>query len=68
MDQKPFHLLTYFREAALELRKVTWPTRTETIRASTVVLVGSLAIAAFFALVDWGLSLGLEKLLQLTSA
>ncbi|MFZ6015791.1 MAG: preprotein translocase subunit SecE [Patescibacteria group bacterium] len=46
----------YLRSSKHELTKVTWPSRQETIRYSTLVITISLAIAAFFGLLDMGLS------------
>ncbi|MEK7632808.1 MAG: preprotein translocase subunit SecE [Patescibacteria group bacterium] len=54
----------YFREARMELEKVSWPTRKETIMYSTIVLVLSLATAAFIGVLDLGLSKGLEFLIS----
>jgi len=54
----------YFREARMELEKVSWPTRKETIAYSTIVLVLSLATAAFIGILDLGLSKGLEFLIS----
>lgn len=57
----------YVRESKEELEKVTWPSRKETLRYSVLVVVLSVVMAAFFAGLDWSLSLGLEKLIGLTS-
>lgn len=46
----------FFREVKVELKKVTWPSRKETI-TSTSVVVGLVLMASFFlGLVDLGLS------------
>ena len=55
-------LVRYFREAREELRKVTWPSRQDVIKYSTVVVIISVVLAAFFGLLDWVLTVGLEKL------
>jgi len=49
-------IFDYFRSSKNELTKVTWPSRQETIRYSTLVITISLGIAAFFGLLDMGLS------------
>lgn len=54
----------YFREARMELEKVSWPTRKETITYSSIVLILSLATAAFIGILDLGLSKGLEFLIS----
>ncbi|OGL94913.1 preprotein translocase subunit SecE [Candidatus Uhrbacteria bacterium RIFOXYB12_FULL_58_10] len=58
---------SYLRESKEELKKVTWPSRRETVRYSIIVIVVSLATGALFAGLDWALNLGLEQLIILTS-
>ena len=47
---------TLIREARSEIRRVIWPTRTETSQTTLVVLVLVLAFAAILWLLDSGLS------------
>ena len=49
----PFRFLQEVRE---EGRKVTWPTRRETVITTTMVLAMSIATALFFLAADWVLS------------
>ena len=46
----------FLREVRIELSKVTWPTRKDTIASTSVVLVIVFLIAAFLGIVDLGLS------------
>ncbi|UCG14930.1 MAG: preprotein translocase subunit SecE [Deltaproteobacteria bacterium] len=46
----------FLREVKVELSKVTWPTRKDTIASTSVVLVIVILIAAFLGIVDLGLS------------
>jgi preprotein translocase subunit SecE len=46
----------FLREVRIELAKVTWPTRKETIASTSVVLVIVILIAAYLGIVDLGLS------------
>ena len=46
----------FLREVRVELSKVTWPTRKETLASTSVVLVIVILIAAFLGIVDLGLS------------
>ena len=55
----------YVRESKEELEKVIWPSKETAIRYSILVIGVSVAMAAFFAGLDWGLTKGLEKLLEL---
>jgi len=49
----PFRVLQEVRE---EGRKVTWPTRRETVITTVMVLAMSIATALFFLAADWVLS------------
>ncbi len=42
----------FFSEVASELRKVTWPTREETIKLTTAVIVISLGVGLFVGGLD----------------
>lgn len=46
----------FFREVRVELKKVTWPSRKETIASTSVVLVTVIMVAFFLGMVDLGLS------------
>ncbi len=46
----------FFREVRVELKKVTWPSRKETIASTSVVLVTVILVAFFLGVVDLGLS------------
>lgn len=39
-------LVTFLKEARIELKKVTWPTRAQTIRYTVAVIAMSLVVAA----------------------
>ena len=57
--------VTYLRSAKVELEKVTWPTRQETLRYSALVIAVCVATAVFFATLDFGLGQGIDALLRL---
>ncbi len=42
----------FFQEVVAELKKVSWPTRSQLIQATTVVIVAVAIIAAFLGLAD----------------
>ncbi len=46
-------LLQFIKEARIELRKVNWPTRNQTIRYTSLVIGLSLAVAAFLGMLDF---------------
>lgn len=60
-------VVRYFREAREELRKVTWPARREVILYSSLVIVVSVVTAAYFGLLDWLFTVGLEQLVKITN-
>ena len=43
----------FVREVRAELRKVAWPTRSETINFSIVVLATIVVLTAFVGVLDW---------------
>ncbi len=45
--------VTFLKEVVAELKKVTWPTRDETIKLTVVVLVISIIVAAFIGGLDY---------------
>jgi preprotein translocase subunit SecE len=46
-------LLQFIKEARAELRKVNWPTRAQTIKFTSVVIVVSLGVAIFLGALDF---------------
>ena len=46
----------FFREVRVELRKVNWPARKETLASTAVVIVLVFLVSAYLGLVDIGLS------------
>ncbi|MDP2646877.1 MAG: preprotein translocase subunit SecE [Desulfobacterales bacterium] len=49
-------VMQFLREVKIELFKVTWPTRKQTIGSTVVVIILSVIIAFFLGAVDIGLS------------
>ncbi|MFZ5571418.1 MAG: preprotein translocase subunit SecE [Thermodesulfobacteriota bacterium] len=48
--------MQFLREVKVELKKVTWPSRTQTLGSTAVVIVLVMIISLFLGLVDAGLS------------
>ena len=42
----------FFQDVSVELRKVSWPTRQDTVKATVVVVVTSVIVAFFLGIVD----------------
>ncbi len=54
----------FLREVKTELKKVTWPSRKDTLTGTAVVLVAVFIIALFLGIVDSGLSNLIKELLK----
>ena len=54
----------FLREVKTELKKVTWPSRKDTLSGTLVVLVAVFIIAIFLGIVDSGLSNLIKQLLK----
>ncbi len=48
--------LQFLREVRVELKKVTWPSRKQTIGSTAVVLLLVILVSIFLGIVDFGLS------------
>lgn len=56
--------LQFLREVKVELKKVTWPTRKQTIGSTAVVILLVMIISFFLGIVDIGLSSLVRVVLQ----
>ena len=61
---KAQELKVFFEEAQVELKKVTWPTRKETITTCVAVLILVVVMSLFLGIVDLGLSKVVEAVLS----
>ncbi|MEA3239972.1 MAG: preprotein translocase subunit SecE [Pseudomonadota bacterium] len=55
------NLVQYFQDSKVELKKVTWPSRKETLSLTWIVLIFVIIISLFLGVSD----LGLSKLVKL---
>lgn len=46
-------IFQFFKECAGELRKVTWPTRSEVFSSTRVVFISTIVVAVLLGLLDW---------------
>lgn len=60
MDKKIFANQNFAQSVLNELKKVTWPTKKETFRLTTIVIGISLIIALYIGIIDVLLAKGLE--------
>ncbi len=56
-------IVTFFREARVELSRVNWPSQQEIIRYTVLVIVISLSVALFLGALDFLFSFLVEKYL-----
>ena len=52
-QRRQLSLARYLRDSRIELKKVSWPTREQTINLTVVVCVVCVAIALFLGGLDW---------------
>ncbi|MEK7072300.1 MAG: preprotein translocase subunit SecE [Patescibacteria group bacterium] len=57
------NLIQYIKDSKNEVKKVTWPTRKEIKQHTILVIIISLAVAAFLGLVDMILTQVIEKII-----
>ena len=62
--KRKFHPVKTFKEMWSELKKVTWPSKKDLIRQSTVVVVFVLILTVLVGLIDTGLSALLKLIIS----
>ncbi|MEA2006789.1 MAG: preprotein translocase subunit SecE [Patescibacteria group bacterium] len=55
--------ISFVKEAYVELKKVNWPSRKQTINYTLVVIGASIAVAVFLGILDMFFSSVIEKFL-----
>jgi len=61
---KAKELMQFFEESKVEIKKVVWPTRKETVTTCVAVLIVSVVIALYLGVVDFALSKIVETILS----
>jgi preprotein translocase subunit SecE len=61
--EKGRNLLTFLKDSRMEVRKMVWPTRAETMQTTLMVMVIVLLLSLFLWLVDMLLGWGIKTLL-----
>jgi preprotein translocase subunit SecE len=56
-------LVAYINSAKEELKKVSWPTRKQTVKYTIIVILFSLGVALFLGLLDAIFSFGMARLI-----
>ena len=55
----------FIREVRQEMKKVTWPTRKETLVSTSMVLILAILAAIFFVTIDWLIHMAINAVLGL---
>ena len=58
-------MVKFFKEVQLEVKKVNWPTKQETLKYTLTVLGISIAIGIYLGLVDFGFTAFLNKIVSI---
>ncbi len=61
---KAAQLKEFFDQSKVEMKKVTWPSRKETVTTSVAVLILAVVMAIFLGLVDLGLAKAIKAILS----
>lgn len=56
--------IQYLKDSRIELKKVVWPTKNETINLTLLVILISLGVAFFLGLIDWILNFILGRFIK----
>ncbi len=57
-------VIKFFEEVRSELKKVTWPSKDETIRMTIVVIITTIIVGAYVGIIDYGLTKILGEFIQ----
>ena len=49
----PKRIISFLKEVKLEMKKVKWPTRKETIKYTLIIITASIAVAVFLGGLDY---------------
>jgi preprotein translocase subunit SecE len=66
-DKVKWDVAAFIRETRIEIAKVTWPTRKETVLTTTMVVIMALIVGVFFLAVDSGLGFVISRILGMNS-
>ncbi len=58
-------ILRYFRETYFELKKVSWPNRSEATNLTIVVVLVTTFLSIVLAILDWLFATGFEQFFKL---
>ncbi|MFT5134230.1 MAG: preprotein translocase subunit SecE [Gammaproteobacteria bacterium] len=56
-------LWAFIQDAQVEVRKVVWPTRQETLQTTAIVIIAVIVFAIILGILDWGLGAAIESII-----
>lgn len=56
-------LWAFIQDAQVEVRKVVWPTRQETVQTTIIVIIAVIVFAIILGSLDWGLGWAIEQVI-----
>ena len=54
----------FLKEFKIEMKKVTWPSRKDTVASTSVVLVITILVSMYLGLADWLITKGIRLILS----
>lgn len=57
------NIMSFLKEAKIELKKVTWPTPKQTLASTSVVIIVVIIVSIFLGIVDFGLAKAIRLVL-----
>ena len=61
--EKGRNIWSFIQDAQVEVRKVVWPTRQETVQTTLIVIVAVIFFAIVLGVLDWGLGAAIESII-----
>ena len=61
--EKGRNLWAFIQDAQVEVRKVVWPTRQETLQTTVIVIIAVIIFAIILGILDWGLGAAIESII-----
>ena len=61
--EKGRNLWAFIQDAQVEVRRVVWPTRQETLQTTAIVIIAVIIFAIILGILDWGLGAAIESII-----
>jgi preprotein translocase subunit SecE len=61
--EKGRSIWAFIQDSQVEVRKVVWPTRQETLQTTAIVIIAVIVFAIILGLMDWGLGAAIESII-----